>query len=315
MARLHFASDRDLDRLLQYKSAVNPAMTTVATWAAELAQTVTLDIADRLIPESTFVQLRGLGSQYTIAGGALVRAPTWSPTATGKFIDQGSPIPVSRFTFGSLSLGPKKAANIVVVSDELVSASPIDVEATLRTILSESIGLLIDSVLLGSGAATTAAPAGLLNGITPITASAATPATAALGADLKALIAAIAPALRPVLIMNPVQATSLGLLAPNSALTVLVAPTVTAGTVIAVDAAAFASAMGVPGFRASANATLHEEDTTPLALGTGTQGSGVLAVPMRGTFQTDATALRTIIPCDWTLRRTGAVAAVAGAIW
>ena len=95
----------------------------------------------------------------------------------------------------------------------------------------------------------------------------------------------------------------------------LVAPTVAAGTVIAVDAAAFASAMGVPAFRASANATLHEEDTTPLALGTGTQGSGVLAVPMRSTFQTDATALRTIVPCDWVLRRTGAVAVVNGATW
>ena len=301
--------------MLQFKAAVNPATTTVATWAAELAQTVTVDIADRLLPESVFVQLRGRGTEYTIAGGSIIRAPTWSPTATGKFIDQGAPIPVSKFTFGSLSLGPKKAANIVVVSDEMVSGSPVDVEATLRTILSESIGLMIDAVLLGSGAATTAAPAGLLNGVTPITASAATPAASAMAADLKALIGAIAPALRPVLIMDPVQAASLGLLAPISSLTVLVAPTVTAGTVIAVDAAAFASAMGVPAFRASANATLHEEDTTPLALGTGAQGSGVLAVPMRSTFQTDATALRTIIPCDWTLRRTGAVAVVNGATW
>ena len=94
----------------------------------------------------------------------------------------------------------------------------------------------------------------------------------------------------------------------------LVAPTVTSGTVIAVDAAAFASALGVPSFRASQNATLHD-DTVPLPLSSGTQGSGGLAVPMRSGFQTDTTSLRTIIPCDWTLRRTGAVAYITAATW
>jgi len=314
VARAHFATDRELDRLLTLKAAVSPASSTVATWAAELAQTVTVDLADRLIPESVFVRLRGLGTEYTLAGGTVIRAPTWAPTATGGFIAENAPIPVSRFTFGSVSLGPKKAANIISVSDELMTGSPSDVEATLRAILGESLGLMIDGIFLGSGAATTAAPAGLLNGVTPLTPSAATPAASAMIADVKALTAAIAPALRPVLIAGPVTAASLNLLAPTSSLTVLVAPALTTGTVIAVDASAFVSAMGVPAFRASQHATLHEEDTTPLALGTGAQGSGVLAVPMRGTFASDVTALRTIVPCDWALRRSGAVAVVA-ATW
>ena len=53
------------------------------------------------------------------------------------------------------------------------------------------------------------------------------------------------------------------------------------GTVGAVDADAIAMLVGQPVFTMSRDITLHMEDTTPLPLGTGTQGSGVLAVPMR----------------------------------
>ena len=128
-----------------------------------------------MIPQSAFAQLRARGSEYTIAvNGTSIRVPTWSPTATGGFVAEGAAIPVSKVTFGSLALAPKKCANIVALSDELAMSSPLDVEETLRAILSESLTLTIDAVLLGSTAATTAAPAGLLNGVSPITASAAT---------------------------------------------------------------------------------------------------------------------------------------------
>jgi hypothetical protein len=82
VAREHFATDRDLDRLLILKAAVNPANTTVATWAAELTQTIAFDVADRLIPESLFIRLRWLGIEYMLAGNFFIRVPTWSPTAS-----------------------------------------------------------------------------------------------------------------------------------------------------------------------------------------------------------------------------------------
>jgi hypothetical protein len=44
IARELFGTDRDLDRLLVLRAVVNPANTTVATWAAELAQTITADM-------------------------------------------------------------------------------------------------------------------------------------------------------------------------------------------------------------------------------------------------------------------------------
>lgn len=311
VAREHFATDRDLDRLLTLRAVTNPASTTVATWAAELTQTVTGDVADRLIPESLLIRLRGLGIEYSLSGSP-IRIPTWSPTATGGFVGESAPIPVAAFTFGAITLGPKKAATIIAATDELLAGSPVDVELTLRAILSESIGLMIDGILLDSTAASAIRPAGLLNGATTVTATSGG-GLAALNGDIKLLTAAIAPALKPVLITGPIQAASLGLLAPNAALDVLVAPTLAAGTVIAVDVSAFASAVGVPTFRASQNAAWHE-DSTPLPLGT-TGSPNVVAAPMRSGFQTDVTALRTIIPLDWTLRRTGAVAVLTGSTW
>jgi hypothetical protein len=86
--------------------------------------------------------------------------------------------------------------------------------------------------------------------------------------------------------------------------------------VIAVDAADFATALGdAPRFAVSTEATLHEEDTTPLALGTGTQGSGVLAVPMRSLFQTDAVAIRMSLYVSWAMRRASMVQAITTVIW
>jgi hypothetical protein len=94
---------------------------------------------------------------------------------------------------------------------------------------------------------------------------------------------------------------------------VLVAPNVTAGTVIMVDASAFASVLGAPSFRASQHAAIHM-DTAPSAL-SATGSPNTVAAPMRSAFQSDTTALRSIIPIDWVLRRTGAAAVMNSVTW
>jgi len=91
---------------------------------------------------------------------------------------------------------------------------------------------------------------------------------------------------------------------------------VPAGRVIAVDADWFATATGdAPRFAVSNEATLHEEDTTPLALGTGPQGTGVLAVPMRSLFQTDSIAIRLSLFVTWAMVRAGMVQTIAAVGW
>jgi len=95
----------------------------------------------------------------------------------------------------------------------------------------------------------------------------------------------------------------------------IVSATCPAGRVIAVDAADFASAQGdQPRFAVSTDATLHEEDTTPLALGT-TGSPNVVAAPMRSLFQTDAVAVRMSLYVSWVMRRAGMVQTIAAVTW
>jgi Phage capsid family len=216
---------------------------------------------------------------------------------------------------GSITLKPKKAAVIIAATDELLTGAGSDAEKTLQTILGEAIGLMIDGILLGSTAATAASPGGILNGVSPLT---ATPGggSAAVVADVRQLTAAIAPAIKPVFITGPVQSATLSLLLPMSnpnGFLVLTSPTLAAGTVVTIDSAAFASAVGVPSFRASQNVTLHEDTAATALSASGTPN--VVAAPMRSAFQSDVTALRSIIPVDWALRRTGAVAYTTGTTW
>jgi hypothetical protein len=70
-----------------------------------------------------------------------------------------------------------------------------------------------------------------------------------------------------------------------------------------------------PRFDVSDQATLHFEDTTPLQITTGAQGSAVAATPVRSMFQTDSLALRMILPMNSAMRRAGSVAWVTGVTW
>jgi hypothetical protein len=86
--------------------------------------------------------------------------------------------------------------------------------------------------------------------------------------------------------------------------------------VLLVDAADFVAIEGgAPRFDVSDQATLHLEDTTPLAIASGTQGSGVLAVPTRSLYQTDSMALRMIMDVNWGMRRTGVIAWTQSVTW
>jgi hypothetical protein len=91
--------------------------------------------------------------------------------------------------------------------------------------------------------------------------------------------------------------------------------TVTAATVLLIDAADFFTATGdAPQFTASDQATLHMEDTTPLAIGTA-GAPATVAAPVRSLFQTDSLAIRMTLDMNWSMRRTGTVAYTAVVTW
>ena len=159
-------------------------------------------------------------------------------------------------------------------------------------------------------------PAGLLAGLSPLTAAATGTLTDKIAADVKTLLTAIAPALVPVLIVSTVEAAVLDVAAPG--LAKIGSVSVVPGSVLAIDASAFLSAMGPADFAVSEQAVVHEEDAAPLPLVGGTAQPpviGSVAAPSWSLWQTDAIGLRTILDVNWALRRSNAVAYMQNVGW
>lgn len=301
------------------RAAVSPAVTTTATWAAELVATSVADFMANEMPASAFAQLAAQALTVALEPGtALVKVPSRaSPLALqGAWIGEGSAKPVVSTLLSSVTVTPYKLSAISTFSEEMLLSTAI--EQLVRSALAHDLTGLLDTALLGSTAASAGVrPAGLFNGVTPITASAATPPTAAMAVDLKALAAAVRsghPDARVVYIMNPAQALSLQLATLQFG-GVIVSGYMAAASVAAVDADALVLLVGQPVFAIGRNIALHMEDTAPLALGTGTQGSGVLAVPLRSSFQEDWVGLRCVLRASWAKLRTGAAAIANSVTW
>ena len=194
------------------------------------------------------------------------------------------------------------------------------IEQILREVLAHDLTALLDTALLDSAAASATKPAGLWNGATAVTASAATPPSEAMIADLKGLAAAVSsgnPDARVVYVANPQQALRISLTAPEYS-NVIVSGYQTANSVGAIDTNAVALLVSQPEFALSRNASLHMEDTAPLALVSGTAQPPTLAqiaTPARSMFQEDAVALRCVLRTGWAKRRSGATALASSVVW
>lgn len=319
------------------KAAVNPAMTSVAGWAQELVQQVVTTMMETLHPKSVFPRLSSAGLSLTFGRNGKIIIPTRNvtPTIAGSFVGEGSAIPVRKGAFSSQTLTPKKMAVITTWTREIDEHSVPAIEGLLRDAIQEDTAVSLDSILLDSNAATTVRPAGILNGVAALTATAGG-GFAALVGDIKQITGALLTGTsgnirNPVWLMNPQQVLSAGLTpAPNSGVfpfqdqvgagrlmtwPIIDSGTVPLGTVIAIDAADFVSVGGdAPRFEVSDQATLHEEDTTPLPIASaGTPNT--VAAPVRSLWQTDSLALRLILPLNWTIRRTGVVAWTQNVTW
>ena len=297
----HFPHDT-----LLTKAASGPAVTGSPAWAGDLVGPLVQDLGERLLPETVFQQLRMLsGLEYELGQGGVPRVPSHMPSAQGGFVSEGDPIPVVQMILTSLSLPPLKAASIVGVTKELIKGSPLNVEQTLRALLAEDLRLFIDSILLGDADATAAQPAGLLSDATVVAPG------ASLAEDIAALLGAIAPAYRPVLIASAGTAGSVSVLAPGLAVPVIASPLLVAGALVAVDAAAFASAISAPNFSVSESAEVNFQ-STPAAI---SAPGPTLAAPTFSLWQQASVGIRLIFDFNWVLRRPDAVAVLSDPAW
>jgi HK97 family phage major capsid protein len=312
-------------------------MTTVVGWAAELVQQIVTDFMETLLPKSVFPRLSAAGLGLTFGRNGKIIIPTRSrtPSIAGSFVGEGQPIPVRQGAFTSQTLTPKKMAVITTWTREIDEHSVPAIEGLLRAAIGEDTAISLDAILLDANPATLVRPAGILNGVSGLTPTAGGGFTAVIG-DIKQLTGALITGTlgnvrNPVWLMNPQQVNSLGLVAmpgfgafPFRAEVaagnlggwpIIDAGTVPLGTVIAMDAADYVSVTGDgPRFEISDQATLHLEDTSPTDITT-TGTPPVAAFPVKSMFQTDSLALRLILPINWTIRRPGTVAWVAGVTW
>lgn len=318
------------------RAASAPADTTTSGWASQLVETSVADFMELLIPASVYPGLAARGLRLNFGRSGIISIPTRSatPTIAGSFVAQGAPIPVRQGAFASVTLTPKKMAVISTFTREIAEHSTPAIEGLIRNAMQEDTSVSLDTILLDATAASTTRPAGIREGVTVTTATAGG-GFAALVGDIKALLGALITASNgnvrnPVWIMNPVNAISVALTQnaggdfPFAAeinqnrlqgYPVILSSTVTAGMVILVDAADFVSVEGdAPRFDVSDQATLHMEDTTPLAIGTAGSPNTV-AAPVRSLYQTDSMALRMIMDVNWALRRTGVVAWTQSVTW
>jgi hypothetical protein len=314
------------------RAAIAGATTTTAGWAAELVQQANADFLRLLDPVSVFPGLAAKGTQLNFGpNGGSIKVPgrAVTPSIAGSFVAEGGAIPVRRIGTTSITLTPTKMGVLSVFTREMAMYSNPTIEGLLRREIQRDTAMTIDSLLTDNVAATVGLrPAGLRNGV-----SATTAATgggyAAILKDIQALAAPFDTAnagRNLVLLMAPREARALAMSpGPDGTLgwstafmgefTILVSTAIAAGMMIMVDAEDFVSVSGTPEFRVSEETVLHMEDTTPLNIATGAQGSGVLATPAQSMFQTASIALRMLLEVNWAMRRTGMVQWMTGANW
>jgi HK97 family phage major capsid protein/HK97 family phage prohead protease len=318
------------------RAASAPATTTTSGWASQLVETSVQGFTELLMPASVLPGLaaRGLRMNFGRAGVLSIPTRTATPTIAGSFVAEGAPIPVRQGAFSSQTFTPKKLAVISTFTREIAEHSTPAIEGLIRDAMQEDTSVAVDTVLLDATAASTTRPAGLRNGVSTLTATSGG-GFAALVGDLKQFVAALITASngnlrQPVWIMNDIQALSIATTQNAGGdfpfameinnqrfqgYPVILSSTVTAGMVLLVDAADFIIIEGgAPRFDVSDQATLHLEDTTPLAIGTA-GAPATVAAPVRSLFQTDSMALRMIMDLNWGLRRAGVVAWTTAVTW
>ena len=306
-------------KAMMFKAAVNPAMSSVSGWASELVGPKTVAPLASIAVSSAYGQLSARQSVLPLSfdgTNSIILPARSSGDLAGGFHGEGAPLQVRRTTLTSAPIQPFNFGSISTMTREM-SRSP-NFEQTLRTEIAADSTVAIDTVFLGDDAGTTIQPPGLLYGVTPITASTATSKIEAAGEDLGALASAIPNAGDLVYISTPeVRARALIYGGPGIAsLSWISSPAAPADSVVALDASALAMVESGFAFDISEDAVIHEEDTSPLPISTGSSGaSAVTAAPVRSLFQTAVIGIRLLALVSWRLRGSGRVAVVNGIAW
>jgi hypothetical protein len=312
IVRQHW-NDEQADRIV--KAAIAPWDSTMGFPAIPAYKVLAL-----IAPQSAAARLLDMGITLSLEGIHQINLPTIMPAGrpVPAFIAEGAPAPVVQMATTSNTLGPvKKILIITSLTSELQAVSADSAQKILSQALAYATEMSLDTALFSTNAATTAAPAGLLHGVSPITGSALSGAAVDNVADdvgniAKAIAAAGFNTDDIVLVTNPKMAASAHtLVGPHFDYDIVSSAAIPDGEVFGLVPTGLWCGYGDDiRIEASEETTLHYEDTTPLQLATG----GVMASPTRNIFQQDLIALKLRARVAWAVL-PGAIAAVTGANW
>lgn len=135
------------------------------------------------------------------------------------WVGEGAPKPVSKHTYGNVTLPASKCSSIIVVTSELMRLTAPESATQLQTTIKDEVSVFTDKEFLGTAAAVpNVRPAGILNGVAPIT------PTASLAADLATLVNTFFTnrpnALAPYVVCSPATASKIAALDMGRAVTV-----------------------------------------------------------------------------------------------
>lgn len=172
-----------------YGAVVKELVTTTdSKGGVTIPENLSNDVIEMLRPQSAF--LAGNPQRIVLQNGNLT-IPRAETGVSGGYTAEATDIPVEEPTLGSMSLSAKKLAVIVPISNELLTWSPVDMEAFIRRDITAGLTQKMDlNLLRGDGSGGN--PLGIVNtvGIETFAATAAGATTAETIQNIEADLAA-----------------------------------------------------------------------------------------------------------------------------
>jgi HK97 family phage major capsid protein/HK97 family phage prohead protease len=195
---------------LVLKAAVAPGTSTDATWAGPLApiQPLATEFLELLRPSTILGKVDGF-----IRVPFNVSVPAQTGGGTYGWVGQGAPKPVTKLTFGTVTITITKCAGIIVITEELARNSNPSAEAIIQQDMINGIATFLDVQFIDPAQAAVAgvSPGSITNGVAPITSAGTSPANARTDviAMMNAFTAALIPISGATLIMSEANALAL----------------------------------------------------------------------------------------------------------
>lgn len=317
-----------------FKTATEPANTTLAGWAAELVSEGRRDFIELLRPMSVYARAPGMSAVLGRNGKLLF--PGLETGVAGGWIGEGKPIPVIQGVTNIQEMSPYKLGVISVQTREIMERSDPGSDTITRDSMVRDTAVILDTTFVSADAASAGvSPAGVRNGVTPIdgTPAGTTNTIEEIDAAMSGAVAACLAVnmdtslfwmMNPIDILNLRQrSTATGTYPFRDELDsgmylgypVLSSNTVTQGVIILVHSnSLYKMAGGSMDMAMSTDATLHYNTEPEQIVG----GDGTAALPtegnVRSVFQEDSVALRLIMDESWGIMRAGAVQVVTGLV-